>query len=292
METIRTIIDKYFLPNQDGQVRNHWFFTGLDPLDSLFNGFERGELVILYSPLGTQMASIFESIIGAVNSQKDTNSVFFLSLKQSTRAVVNHLLQYHTAEEIGQWPFYINDPTSITVDEMTNLITRVNQKENLSLILVDETDLLDVPDKVGSKKWVIDSVRFNALKQIAKTLDVPVVVSARATGDPYKMDVAAFYAANKYADRVALVFQPIFENVSRNEHGQPFTVDDYQIILYNTPMGEVRKSFCRTGGSLRIGMVKDSESIMVRVDGFPKKQKRLSQKKGGRDKRPTKSISS
>lgn len=248
---------------------NKLLFTGNEAIDSLFKGFSNGELVVFYSPIGTKIEAILQSITRSLNEDDRRTPLLFVSLKQTAITIVTEIAESYseiTDVNFEDWPVYINDPAILKVDEMITIVQQAQTQNNLSLILVDGVEMLEVPNGASNKQWESDCIRYSTLKKIARQLNIPVLVTARATGNPYTMDASYFYAANKFADRIVMAFQPIVENVKQNLHGQPYTLNDYEIILYNSPTGDVRKTICLKSGILQLGL---AAPIVVKIEGKP-----------------------
>lgn len=215
--------------------------TGLPTLDTLTQGFQPGNLVVLAARPGVgKTALALNWLLRAAGAPFNRCGAFF-SLEMSQEEVFLRLLSAHSRknlkhiqagrftdqdmrevmkarDELIQLPLYISDQAAITVPQIQNMVTKQGTTSNrkLDFLIVDYLQLLSSP--TGSRAaQQNEAVRVGeisrGLKLLAKENGIPVIVLSqlnrdvehRQGGPPRLSDLRDSGAIEQDADIVAFI---------------------------------------------------------------------------------------
>ena len=167
--------------------------TGYPKLDDIVGGLRKGEYILLGA-----RPSIGKTALGVNIAEQmlvQNKSVAFFSFEMSTRQLTERLLKSMAMVETGykrnvpkeEWKklqnasnfltnrnLFIDDNPNKTVSDMQSMCRKLKRKEGLDLIIIDY--LQKVRSTVrGSSREQLEQVS-NDIKNMAKTLDIPVLV--------------------------------------------------------------------------------------------------------------------
>jgi replicative DNA helicase len=252
--------------------------SGFKDLDALLWGFQRQEMIILAArpSMGkTSLALNFaEAAAMPVKAGQQPAGVLIFSLEMGasqlalrmlcSRARVNmkllrdgllskngdeqnRLLQ--AADEFSKAPIFIDDSSALSIMQLRAKARRIHGRHPLGFIMVDYLQLLSPTDpRVPREQQVAEASR--GLKQLAKELDVPVLVlsqlnrsSEKETRTPRLSDLRESGSIEQDADVVLMLARP-------RDADEKFQVaaDSADLIVAkqrNGPVGDLKLTFLR-----------------------------------------------
>lgn len=170
--------------------------SGLTDLDKLTNGFFRGNLIILAGRPGMGKSAMAGSV--AVNMAQNNIGVGVFSLEMTAEEWVSRIIASKSgvpadkqlsqniskqeiadirdaAEQVSKLPIYFRDDAGLTVARIQSH-ARAMKRKGVKLLIIDHLGLI-APSKRNTGNRVQDLTEITgALKAMAKTLDMPVVV--------------------------------------------------------------------------------------------------------------------
>lgn len=208
--------------------------TGLNKLDNLLGGFTKQTLNIIAcrpsigkSSLATQLA-----LYQLLNNKK----VLFFTLEMSTQQLMRRMISQYTRinhfniqrlnlsdndwkvlselpEKFINFPLYIHDSSSLSVNDIENIATKVKYTKGLDFIFIDYLGLMELPK--GEKKVDQLGEITRRLKLLAKKLDIVVILlsqlnrnpEARQDKKPSIADLRESGALEQDADLVFLIWR-------------------------------------------------------------------------------------
>ena len=225
------LTDEYELAAKNGRPRG--LATGFYDLDKLIGGLERQNLCILAARPAEGKTSLALAIAERVTMDDGIPAGFF-SLEMSGKELLHRLacsiarvdgsaLNGGNASEqdikkvvvahgrIAKAPLHICDIGSLTVAQLTARGRRMVQRHGIKILFVDYLGLLRSGDKSRSR-YEETTLVSNALKGLAKELNLPVVALAQLNRDndregraPRLSDLRDSGAIEQDADIVALL---------------------------------------------------------------------------------------
>ena len=240
-------------------------------LDSMTQGLQRGSLVVIAGRPSMGKTSLATNLSRNV-AQNNNLPVCYFSLEQSKEQLSYRFLSMELginsgrlrtgklnqeewdllgkgAEDVGDLPIFICDKGSIKVKEMLSKSKKIKEQwgnGELGLVVVDYIQMMDGPNKESRDKEL--SKIILDLKEMAKTLDVPVVLMSQLSRDiekrqhrrPMLCDLRETQALEGHADVVIMLY--------RDEYYEPETEDRgiAELIVTkhrNGPVGTVKLLF-------------------------------------------------
>ncbi len=252
--------------------------SGFKDLDALLWGFQRQEMIILAArpSMGkTSLALNFaEAAAMPTKAGQPAAGVLIFSLEMGasqlalrmlcSRARVNmkllrdgllskngdeqnRLLQ--AADEFSKAPIFIDDSSALSIMQLRAKARRIHGRHPLGFIMVDYLQLMSPTDpRTPREQQVAEASR--GLKQLAKELDVPVLVlsqlnrsSEKETRTPRLSDLRESGSIEQDADVVLMLARP-------RDADEKFQVaaDSAELIVAkqrNGPVGELKLTFLR-----------------------------------------------
>ncbi|MDK9700414.1 MAG: replicative DNA helicase [bacterium] len=186
--------------------------TGFRKLDEYTGGFQQGELVIIAARPSVGKTS-FALNIALTAARHYGKRVGFVSLEMSSLQIVLRLLAIRsrislhklrtgflsrdefnllkdTSEEIYRIPFFINDRSDQSLNDVRAEIRRMKKEHGIDVVFIDYLGLMRQPGNVESVQVAIANTT-RGLKALARELEIPIVVLAqlsRAAVDSDKTD--------------------------------------------------------------------------------------------------------
>ncbi|SPP64722.1 replicative DNA helicase [Nitrospira lenta] len=168
--------------------------TGFATIDTLLGGWQRSDLVIIAARPSMGKTSL--AIGSALAAAHAGYNVGILSLEMSSQqiglrvigmaaSIDVHTLKtgtlrqeewWHfanTAQEFEQLPFWADDSTVLTVEQVAAKARHLKATKGLDLLVVDYLQLLLLPGAETRQQGIADASR--RLKLLAKELDIPVL---------------------------------------------------------------------------------------------------------------------
>ena len=240
-------------------------------LDAMTQGFQRGHVVVIAGRPSMGKTSLAMNIANNV-AKSNKLPVCYFSLEQSREQLSYRFLSMELGiesgrlrtgrlqldewdllgkemEDLGELPIFICDKGSIKVKEMFSKSKKIKDKVGLGelgLVLVDYIQMMDGPNKESRDKEL--SKIIVELKEMAKALDVPVVLMSQLSRDverrensrPMLCDLRETEGLESHADVVIMLY--------RDEYYLPETEDRgiAELIVTkhrNGPVGTVKLLF-------------------------------------------------
>ena len=224
--------------------------TGLAPLDELTTGYRNGELTYV-GGLPNRGKTPF-LLMGAYHAARSGVPVGVISLEMRTEQLTKRLAIMATdlepwkmrdaqkmnvadfgyalaeVEALGNLPLFVSDIDGLRASEISSMARRMVRNDGVRILFVDFVQIVN--EQGRTQKEAIDRVSA-ALRSIAKTLNIPVVVGsqlARRDNDvnriPTLQDLRESGNLEQDAHNVLLLYRPI----DKSDHS--WTGED-QIII-------------------------------------------------------------
>ncbi|GDY09722.1 MAG: replicative DNA helicase [Planctomycetota bacterium] len=233
--------------------------SGFADLDSLLNGFQGSELIILAArPAMGKTALICNIAESVVADSKQPCLVFSLEMSKlelaerllCIRAKVNgHRLRAGTidevehealmkaASELSEMPMFIDDQPGRSMPQIGAVARRLKRRFGLSIIIIDYLQLIEPEEKAAPREQQV-SLITRRLKYLSKELNVPVIalaqlnrgVELREDKRPRLADLRESGSIEQDADVVMFLHRPALYDpedrpgeaeliVAKNRHG-------------------------------------------------------------------------
>ncbi len=211
--------------------------TGFHDLDRMTHGLGRGALIIIAGRPGMGKTSLALNIAQHVATRlARTVGIFSLEMGQQELALrilcsladvsfsalrKGHLSQQRwtrvvqTMSEIGRAPLFIDDSASPTILEVASKARRLKAEKRLELLVVDYLQLMQAGGRFENRNLEISAIT-RSMKQLAKELDIPVVLLSQLSRMPERRgsdhrpqlaDLRESGAIEQDADMVAFVYR-------------------------------------------------------------------------------------
>ena len=255
---------------------------GFEDLDSLLNGMQRGDLIIVAArpSMGKTALALNMAQNAAIC---DNVAVGIFSLEMSKNQLVNRMLCAQArvdgekmrngrleeddwnrlsgaSELVRKLPIFLDDSPGLSMSEIRTRSRRLKEENpNLGVIVVDYIQLMGADDPSQPRNQQVSDMS-RGLKALAKDLNVPVIalsqlsreVEKRADKRPMPSDLRESGAIEQDADVIAFIY--------RDEKYNPDTTDKgiAEVIISkqrNGPTGTVRLLF--QGQYTRFSSVED-----------------------------------
>ncbi|MCU4117419.1 replicative DNA helicase [Mycoplasma zalophi] len=234
---------------------------GFKKLDDLTLGFNPGDLVILAARPSMGKTAFALNI--AANVAKQKKSVLFFSLEMTNVQLVERIIGFEsytplsdlkkgnideeqwyaleeTFEKMKQWPLFLNDQSSLNINELVSVCRRFKQTKTIDLLIVDYLQLINDTKNSGDNRQLEVSKISRSLKQLAKELECPVIalsqlsrkVESREDKQPILSDLRESGTIEQDADSVIFLYRPEYykrksaEDNSYSDENNPKDFDD------------------------------------------------------------------
>ncbi|MCS7064092.1 MAG: replicative DNA helicase [Methylacidiphilales bacterium] len=161
-----------------------------------------------------------------------------------------------TADEIKQWPLYLDDSPRLTINQLRGKARRMKEQFKIELLIIDYLQLLysESPQARENRTVEISEVS-RGIKALAKELDIPIIVLAQlnrrseeANREPALHNLRESGAIEQDADIVMLLHRDKNEETENDPHS---TTTNYPYIL------NIAKQ--RNGPTARIHLIFESQ---------------------------------
>jgi replicative DNA helicase len=179
--------------------------TGFSEMDSLLNGLQPGQLIMVAARPGMGKSTIGLDFARAASIKGKMTSAIF-SLEMARNEIVMRLLSAEASialqsmrsgkmsdtewqrlarkmSAISDSPLFIDDSPNLTISEIRAKCRRLKQKHDLKLVIVDYLQLMSSGKKVESRQQEVSEFS-RSLKLLAKELEVPVVAISQLNRSP------------------------------------------------------------------------------------------------------------
>lgn len=173
--------------------------TGYEPVDKLLGGLEKGRLYIIGGRPAMGKSAFALNITENVVAQGHTAA--FFSLEMASRELITRTLArwgdvsgsviqkrgitadmsdkvHQAAAKLETMPLYLDDRGAINTDQIAQTTRALKARKDLKLVVIDYLQLLQTTNPKASKEGQVGEMS-QALKTLARELDIPVVVVAQ-----------------------------------------------------------------------------------------------------------------
>ncbi len=219
-------------------------------LDAMTQGLQRGSLIVIAGRPSMGKTSFAMNIAKNV-AQRNNRPVCYFSLELSREQMSYRLLSMELGiesgrlrtgrlqqdewgllgreiEDLGELPIFMCDKGSINVKEMLRKCRKIKKKQGLGelgLVVVDYIQMMDGPNKKSRDKELSKIVLD--LKEMAKALDVPIVLMSQLSRDvekrkhhrPMLCDLRETQGLEAHADVVVMLYRDEFYHPETEERG-------------------------------------------------------------------------
>jgi len=221
--------------------------TGFIGLDTLIGGFNGGELIILAGRPGMGKTSFLLNIAKHAIRVERLATAFF-TLEMTKKQLIERYQHGDVDMDIlvlANAPLLICDDANISIMEICAECWRLSE-QNLGLVIIDYLQLMSgTTDAQSRSRGAVVSEVLHSLKELAKAVNVPVVVSsqisrsaeARDDRRPTLGDLHDVSSVAEIADVVAFLYRDDYYNqdtqrknhteliIDKNRFGSTVTVE-------------------------------------------------------------------
>ncbi len=242
--------------------------SGFIDLDTMLTGFHESELIIVAARPSMGKTALALNIVNHVGL-KEKQPVLFFSLEMPATQLATRMLCIEamidsqkvrtgniSAEELKKLvqaagrlekaPIYIDDTPGLNIFDLRARARRIAQREKVGMVIVDYLQLIASSGRVDRHQQIAEI--SNALKQLARELDVPVIalsqlsraVESRTDQIPQLSDLRESGAIEQDADVVAFIYRE--ERVKKDTERKGIA-DIIVAKQRNGPIGNVELRF-------------------------------------------------
>jgi replicative DNA helicase len=201
-ETLLTIAER-----RDGRAKPG-LLTDVGDLDGTIGGLERGDLILVAARPSVGKSDLLVNIL--LSAAMRAERVLLFSVEMPRRAIIRRLVSLltgifrdrlrtakglseiefeavvKTVDRLRNLPIVIHDESGITVPQMRSIAIAEHRRSPLSLVLVDYVQLI-TPHVDGNREREVSAISWG-LKQIARSMDVPLVAAAQLNREVEKRE--------------------------------------------------------------------------------------------------------
>jgi len=232
--------------------------TGLADLDKLLGGFHPGDLIVIGARAAMGKTAMLTGL--ALHATHKGKPVGLISGEQPAEQMAARMMalagnvdatKFRTGQfEEWEWPrvtqafttvaaapMWILDRSSPSITEVQRVARRWKQQHKIEALYVDYLQRLDAP---GERRWESVGVAVRGLKNLARDLNIPVIVLAqvsrqvetRKVPEPRMGDLSDSSEIEKEADQVLMLYREEYYDptsdkkgiakiiIEKNRHGQ------------------------------------------------------------------------
>lgn len=223
--------------------------TGFKELDDLYDGYQKGDLMILAGR--PAMGKTAMAIQKAVNVVREGGRSIFFSLEMPKEQIMQRIVAAESNIKLGnikkgelygnEWDkiendtkwlsnsnrFFIDDRSGITVDQIRSTVRRSNKNKDLNLVVIDYLQLIRPSTSYkGNRNNEIEEIT-RSLKILAKDENVTVVclcqlsrsVEQRDGKIPMLSDLRDSGGIEQDADIVVFAYRPEYYDIFEDAEG-------------------------------------------------------------------------
>lgn len=211
--------------------------SGFKQLDSMTQGFKKGELIILAARPAMGKTAFALNI--ANNVAKRGRKAAFASLEMDSNQLMSRIYAANTLIEgskfkkpnlfspiewnnisiikdsIDKMQLFIDDSTSSDINEILWKIRRLHKLDKVDILIIDYLQLIAISNKSGNNRQVEVSKISRSLKQLARELEIPIIalsqlsrgVEQREDKRPLLSDLRESGAIEQDADIVMFLYR-------------------------------------------------------------------------------------
>lgn len=251
--------------------------TGYRDLDAMLRGLHPTDMVVLAARPSMGKTSLAMNIAenAALGKNKDHKpvAVGVFSLEMSQEQLARRMLfsraripawreQIHksdhgklvaAADQLGKAKIVVDDSAGLDVMDMFSRARRMKRVHGIELIVIDYLQLLHDKRRMRDGRQQEVSSISNTIKQVAKELDVPVLILSQLSrapeqggrdGKPRLSDLRDSGAIEQDADVVLMLTRPAFNDAHKGDIEQDDPLAEVIIAKHrNGPTGTVELNF-------------------------------------------------
>lgn len=247
--------------------------TGYSHLDSMTNGFHRGDLIILAARPAMGKSALALNFANQV-AKRNEGAVAIFSLEMPAASLVKRLLSSEghidgkkltsgkldpddlnslntAANMLSERKIFIDDTSMVKVSQIFSKCRKLrNQEGSISLIVIDYLQLISGSGRSDSRQQEVSDISRN-LKILAKEMDCPVIalsqlsrkVEERTNHEPQLSDLRESGSIEQDADIVMFIYRENYYN-SDPDRDEPTEVVDLSLKKHrNGETGKVELVF-------------------------------------------------
>lgn len=250
--------------------------TGFVEWDRMTGGFRASEMIVIAGLSGIGKTALAMSIVSHISLNMDLPAAVF-SLGMTGRALMERLFSSRAsvnlnrfrngllserdfpnliaaASQLANAKLYIDDGPSLNMNSLRDQARVLTSQCRIQLIVIDDFQLLQSASRLSDRR--IETSEISAdIKQLAKELNIPVVVIAQLTREhgqnrakarnrPQLSDLWRLGSLEQYADVVALLVRPEQHETDDETKAEPAGEAEVIIVKQrNGPSGTVPLTF-------------------------------------------------
>lgn len=179
------------------------FPTGLVDLDTMTDGLHPADFYIVAGRPSMGKIDLLVNISSQI-AVISNNPILFFSMKLSAQQITRRFTcllasissqallrgfmkekDWHrlteAANRLSEAPIFIDDRPIITVDEIISQTHRINEKNKIGLLVID--DLQHITMGKDAKDWSYISMTIKSLRALAKEIEVPLIATSEVLSD-------------------------------------------------------------------------------------------------------------
>lgn len=248
--------------------------TGFTDLDSMTNGLQSGDLIILAARpamgksafalnLATQVARRNEGAVAIFSLEMPSDSLMkrLLSCESSVNAdkLRNGFLSgedmnrlYESGSLLSERPIYIDDTSTIRVSQIFSKCRKLKSEHGtLSLVVIDYLQLISGSGRSDSRQQEVSEISRN-LKILAKEMECPVIalsqlsrkVEERTDHEPQLSDLRESGSIEQDADIVMFLYREAYYDKEKQKENSDVEVVDLSLAKHrNGAIGKISLIF-------------------------------------------------
>ena len=251
--------------------------TGFSQLNQLTTGWNKGDMIVLAARPGmgkTALALTFakHAMAERYDEKKDawvkpgyavglfslemTNAQLMLRMMASSAQVSLQKIRTgdlgdfemqaltHIAEDMKAWPFYLDDSSHLTINQLRGKARRMKQRYDIDLLIIDYLQLLHSESNQAKDNRQNEVAEISrGIKSLAKDLNIPIIVLAQLNrkaeegkSEPALHNLRESGAIEQDADMVLLLHRK-----DQEEDAAPSPIKDYSLIIAKQRSGPTDK---------------------------------------------------
>ncbi len=211
--------------------------TGLIDLDDVTSGLQRSDLIIIAGRPSSGKTALALNI-GAHAALREGATVAVFSLEMSKEQLVTRIMSSETGiqmqkirtgtvspdelvelamelNRVGDAGLLIDDTPAISVAELRTRCRRIKARQGLDLIIIDYLQLMQSDKRSDSRVQEVSAMTRD-LKNIARELDVPIILLSQLSREPDKRkdhtpvmsDLRESGSIEQDADMIMMLYRP------------------------------------------------------------------------------------
>lgn len=262
-------------------------FSGFNDLDSITNGFQPADLILIGGLPGIGKTAFALSLIANL-TQKRQIPTGFISLELSSELVMMKMITqitsislnklkecnlntiemeriYEETKVLENSPLFIIDYPILTFEDIRNQALELVSNHKIKILIIEELHLIATSEKekIGKVLNKVEITDITAqLKELAKELEIPIVVFVNMKNEkpwkrpnwfrPMLSDLRKLGAIELYADLVFFLYRPEYFKMDEwDDEIRSSTAGEAEIIVAKNrhrKLANVRVKFCSKKG--------------------------------------------